>query len=193
MLHPSIRRVRRFAPGVAVTLMLVACGSTDAVTVDDVWSRASAPGQTQGVVYFDLTTAEDDTLTGASVDATVAAAAELHEVVPDDGSMDDSSMDDMAMDDESMDDESMDDMSTDEGSHDMESSDEASAMMRMQELSGGLALEANETVVFEPGGYHVMLPDLVGPLAIGDEFDLTLEFAAADDVTITVKVSETAP
>jgi len=65
--------------------------------------------------------------------------------------------------------------------------------MRMQEMEDGLALVGGETVAFEPGSYHVMLPGLVEPLEAGDEFDLTLDFAIADDVTFTVQVSDDAP
>ncbi len=154
----------------AAAIVLSACGSgDDDVTVADAWSRASAPTQTSGAVYFDLTVADDDTLVAASVPASVAVEAEIHEVVM----VDDSS----------------------EGSHDMSTDmdmDEG-GQMRMQELSDGLALTGGETVSFEPGGYHVMLPELAAPLEVGDEFELTLEFASADDVTVTVTVSETAP
>jgi copper(I)-binding protein len=56
-----------------------------------------------------------------------------------------------------------------------------------------LELPADAEVVLEPGGYHVMLIELVEPLAAGDEFDLTLEFAQAPDATVTVEVRDDAP
>ena len=65
--------------------------------------------------------------------------------------------------------------------------------MTMQELTAGLPLTAGETVSFEPGGYHVMLLDIAGPLEVGDEVEVTLDFAEADSVTITVQVAESAP
>ena len=169
---------------------LSACGSgDDDVTVADAWARASAPSQTTGAIYFDLTVADDDTLVGASVPSSVATRAEIHEVVMVDDSMDDMS-EEMSGDD--IGDDEMDDMEMSEGSDDMSSTD-MSGQMRMQEVPDGLALTGGETVSFEPGSYHVMLPELVEPLEIGDEFELTLDFAEADDVTITIQVAETAP
>ncbi len=73
---------------------------------------------------------------------------------------------------------------------DMEGMDPA---MTMQELTDGLALNAGETVTFEPGGYHVMLLDLVEPLEVGDEIELTLQFAEAGDTTLNVDVAVSAP
>lgn len=164
---------------------LSACGSgDDDVTVADVWARASAPTQTTGAVYFDLTVSADDTLVGASVPASVATRAEVHEVVMVDDSMNMSG--DMSMDDHDMDDQDMDD-------HDMDDHDMGDGQMRMQELPDGLALTGGETVSFEPGSYHVMLPELVDALEVGEEFELTLRFENADDVTVTVEVAETAP
>ena len=91
----------------------------------------------------------------------------------------------------------MHEMATDEMATDETDTDEvdtgAGQMTTMRELSDGLALSGGETVSFEPGGYHVMLPELTGPLEVGDEFELTLEFANAGAVTVTVEVAETAP
>lgn len=165
-------------------IALTACGSDDDVTVAGAWARASAPTQTSGAVYFDLTVADDDALIGASVPASVATRAEIHEVVMVDDSMDTSEdAHEMGGD--------MDDTEMSEGSDDM--GDMEGGQMSMRELPDGLALTAGETVSFEPGSYHVMLPELADPLEVGDEFDLTLDFRNADDVTITVQVAETAP
>ncbi len=169
---------------------LSACGSgDDDVTVANAWARASAPSQTTGAIYFDLTVADDDALVGASVPSSVATRAEIHEVVMVDDGMVETS-EDVSGDD--MGDDEMDDMEMSEGSDDMSGTD-TSGQMRMQELPDGLALTGGEMVSFEPGSYHVMLPELVEPLEIGDEFELTLDFAEADDVTITIQVAETAP
>lgn len=183
------------------TALLTACGSGDGdVTVADVWSRASAPTQTAGAVYFDLTVADDDTLVGATVPDSIADAAEIHEVVMVDDTMEmsgdemDMSGDEMDMSSDEMDrsDDSA-DMSMD-GSSDMgDMGDMGDGQMRMQELADGLALNGGETVSFEPGSYHVMLLGLVAPLVDGEQFDLTLEFANADDVKVTVEVAESAP
>lgn len=51
-------------------------------------------------------------------------------------------------------------------------------------------LPAGEAVVLEPGGYHIMLLDLVEPLEIGTTFDLTLEFEVEGSRTIEVEVRD---
>jgi periplasmic copper chaperone A len=53
--------------------------------------------------------------------------------------------------------------------------DDKGAMM-MQEMDGGLVIEADGHAHLEPGGNHVMLMDLQQELAPGDEVSLTLEF-----------------
>lgn len=60
----------------------------------------------------------------------------------------------------------------------------------MMHAVDGLELPAGEDVVLEPNGYHVMLIDLVQPLADGDSFELTLALAEAADVTVSVDVRE---
>ena len=170
-------------------LVLTACGGDDAaISVDDAWARTSPAGVTVGAAYFDITADDDDVLIGASVAATVAGHVEIHEVVPADEASDDMS-DDADHDDHDMSGDADDEMS---GEHDDHGGD-GEMQMVMRQLDDGLALPAGETVTLEPGGYHVMLLDLATPLATGDEFDLTLDFETADDLTITVVVAETAP
>ena len=60
-------------------------------------------------------------------------------------------------------------------------------------MRAGVALDPGTAVAFTPGGSHVMLVDLVEPLVAGDTFDVTLEFARADSVTLPVAVVESAP
>lgn len=157
----------------AVSLMAAAaCGGGDdsGASVSDTWARATSA--TVGAVYFDLEVTDDDTLVGAAVPADIAARAEIHESVPAEMSGDLDAIDDMDID----------------GMNEMDM-----GAMRMQQMTDGLPLTGGETVSFEPGAYHVMLPDLVGPLVIGDEFELTLDFATADEVTVSVEVAETSP
>ncbi len=45
----------------------------------------------------------------------------------------------------------------------------------------------------KPGGYHVMLIDLVQPLVVGEQIELTLEFANAEPQTVTVPVQAMGP
>lgn len=174
----------------AAALVLAACGGDDeAVEIDNAWARTSPMATTLGAAYFDITAADDDVLVAASVSSDVAGSAEIHEIVEAEMDMDDMDHDDMDdMDDDEMSD--MDDM--EDGDHEMDMGDGDMAMV-MQEMADGLPLPADETVSLEPGGYHVMLLDLVEPLETGDEFELTLDFENADDVTVTVTVAETAP
>ncbi|RDD61539.1 copper chaperone PCu(A)C [Ferruginivarius sediminum] len=44
------------------------------------------------------------------------------------------------------------------------------------------------TVVFEPGGLHIMLMQLDHPLKEGESFPLTLKLASGDSLDVTVKV-----
>ena len=57
---------------------------------------------------------------------------------------------------------------------------------RMVPLAGPLVIPAGESVSLAPGGLHIMLLGLTDDIRLGDTFDLTLEFAAAGEVTIPV-------
>lgn len=61
-------------------------------------------------------------------------------------------------------------------------------MMRMGELAGGLPLPENAEVTLAPGGTHVMLMGLAGPLVAGERVTLTLDFDEATDVTMDVPI-----
>jgi periplasmic copper chaperone A len=63
-------------------------------------------------------------------------------------------------------------------------------VMQMQPLADGLALEADSYLQLQPGGYHIMLFNLVQPLEAGSIFDLTLMFEQAGEVTVTIPVRE---
>ncbi len=66
---------------------------------------------------------------------------------------------------------------------------DASGVMRMREVEGGIALGKHETVTFAPGGLHMMLLGLVAPLRKGETLDITLELedGLTLDVTVPVK------
>ena len=53
-----------------------------------------------------------------------------------------------------------------------------------------LTVKANDGVTFAPGGLHVMLMGLKQQLKPGDSFPLTLDFAKAGAVTVTVAVQQ---
>ena len=60
-------------------------------------------------------------------------------------------------------------------------------VMRMRPVT---AIEVNpgEPAVLRPGGLHVMLIDLTGPLQVGQTIPLTLRFEKAGEITVQVPV-----
>jgi hypothetical protein len=61
-------------------------------------------------------------------------------------------------------------------------------VMQMRQLADGLAIPANGSVALKPGSYHVMLIGLKKPLIAGQSFPLTLTFAKAGNISVTVPV-----
>ena len=57
----------------------------------------------------------------------------------------------------------------------------------MQQISS-IPMGARGTVHLEPGGYHVMLLELLAPLAQGDTVDITLRFAEAGEAHVRAPV-----
>ncbi|MCB0992501.1 MAG: copper chaperone PCu(A)C, partial [Acidimicrobiales bacterium] len=139
-----------------------ASGAVDGLEVTGAWARTSPMMATAGAAYMQITSNDDDRIVSASVPADVAAAVEIHEVVPvemADGDMADGDMGDDEM-----------------ADHDMGDGEEPmmDMPMTMRELQGGLELPAGETVTLQPGGYHIMLLDLPDALEIGETFELEL-------------------
>lgn len=64
--------------------------------------------------------------------------------------------------------------------------------MKMQEVEK-IDVVAGTPTELKPGGYHVMLMQLVKPLELGTEISVTLKFTKAGDVVVTVPVLEEAP
>ncbi len=58
---------------------------------------------------------------------------------------------------------------------------------RMRPLES-LTLPAGKTIVFEPGGHHIMLMGLEAPLAVGDKVPLTLIFKNHPPLEVTARV-----
>jgi len=56
----------------------------------------------------------------------------------------------------------------------MHTMDMANGVMVMRELPHGLTVKPGDTVKLEPGGIHLMLMGLKGPLKEGEKFPLTL-------------------
>ncbi len=58
----------------------------------------------------------------------------------------------------------------------------------MQAVTGGLPVPAGQAVPLAPGGYHLMVFGLDGPLVAGEVLPLTLIFAKAGRVAVAVPV-----
>ena len=65
-------------------------------------------------------------------------------------------------------------------------------VMRMSEMPEGLPLEAGKAMVLAPGGRHVMLAGLTGPLVEGVSAPLTLTFSATPAMTVQAAVRQPA-
>jgi len=61
-------------------------------------------------------------------------------------------------------------------------------IMKMRQLTDGLAIPARGSVTLKPGSYHVMLIGLKKPLTVGETFPLTLTFQKAGNISVTVQV-----
>lgn len=177
----------------ALTLSAAACGSDDTageasgttaapstnapeaeVGIAGAWARPTPEGAKNGAVYFVVQSAADDVMTGVSVDASVAARAEMHETMT------------MGSDTTAMGSETTMAMGSDT------TMGMGEGGMTMQPVES-IPVKAGEDFVFEPGGYHVMLFDVAKPLKVGDSIAVTLSFQNAGDITIDVPVLEEAP
>ncbi|CAN5835397.1 hypothetical protein BH24ACT5_BH24ACT5_24370 [soil metagenome] len=146
-----------------------------AVEVGEAWTRPTPGGTDRNAVYAEFTAATDDEVVGASVDSSVAGTVELHETMMDSPTGDTANSMDMDM-----------DMNTNtawatEG-----------GMASMSPVAA-VTLPAGETVMFEPGGYHVMLVDIATPLVEGDTVDVTFMFRDGGEVTVPVVVGDGPP
>jgi copper(I)-binding protein len=63
--------------------------------------------------------------------------------------------------------------------------------MQMSPLMDGLPIPAGETVVLEPGGYHIMLIGLKQDLKAGETFKMTVTFEKAGEVELEVPIFAT--
>ena len=61
-------------------------------------------------------------------------------------------------------------------------------VMEMHQLADGLAIPAGASVTLKPGSYHVMLIGLKKPLIAGETLPLTLTFANAGNISVTVPI-----
>jgi periplasmic copper chaperone A len=68
---------------------------------------------------------------------------------------------------------------------------DASGTMAMSEVDQ-IDLPGNTTVTLKPGGFHVMLMELAGPLKKGQTFKVTLQFESGRNQTVKATVKNTA-
>jgi copper(I)-binding protein len=150
--------------------LFVSCGSDDsssssAPEITKVWARTSPMETSLGAVYMTISSKDGDELTDVSVDSSIAAMAQIHEMV----------------------------MASAETDVSMPMTTEAmSGEMVMQEVDS-IVIDAGGSVDLMPGGYHIMLMEIAAPLELGAKFDVTLTFAKAGKVTVTAEVRDEAP
>jgi len=65
-------------------------------------------------------------------------------------------------------------------------------VMKMNALPDGLVIPAGGSVALEPGGYHLMFMDLVGPLVEGRSITVTLTFEKAGTVDVVLPIGSPA-
>jgi copper(I)-binding protein len=62
--------------------------------------------------------------------------------------------------------------------------------MVMQPKAGGIPVKAGGTATLEPGGDHIMLMELTGPVEVGDDVALTLTFDDGATLEVTAPAKE---
>jgi len=60
----------------------------------------------------------------------------------------------------------------------------ADGQMVMRPKEGGITIPAGGSATLEPGGDHIMLMELTGPIAAGDVVTLTLTFGSGETLTV---------
>ena len=61
-------------------------------------------------------------------------------------------------------------------------------VMKMRPVEGGIEIPSAGLQMLKPGGFHIMLIGLNNDLKSGDTFEVTLTFANAGDITVTIPV-----
>ncbi len=62
--------------------------------------------------------------------------------------------------------------------------------MIMREIDGGFVIPAGGSLALEPGGSHLMLMDLTGPLVAGAEASVTLTFSDGSTMSFAAPVKD---
>ncbi|MGD9793003.1 MAG: copper chaperone PCu(A)C [Acidimicrobiia bacterium] len=163
----------------SIAIVASGCGGGDGpstLSVSGAWARptpASADNADNAVVYLSIVSPIDDEIVAVSVPESVAAEAQLHESME----------------------------AGDSGAHQhggssggvaSDSTGSGTAVMIMEPLAS-VPLKAKSVVNFEPGGKHIMLVGLAGPLVRGQHFDITITMKSASPLVASVAVQDNAP
>lgn len=200
---PSMhRRSRLMAVAALVAGLGAGCGAGEAapssgVEVSGAWARTTASGATTGVVYLTIRGHQTDRLESLTVPSSIAASADLHQMVTVDGTV-------VAGSDGGGgaggdhdhggggDGDGTDGDDTGSGADGGGDSGPERPLI-MKPVTGGLAIPSGRDIVLGPGGYHIMLQELAHPLAAGDSFPLVLHFQRAGEQAVDVEVRDDAP
>lgn len=71
----------------------------------------------------------------------------------------------------------------------LHSSESSGGISRMRSMESGLAIPAGTTIELKPGGTHVMVTGLSGPLRSGQMLKLTLRFEKSGERPVEVEVT----
>jgi copper(I)-binding protein len=171
------RSAKRLAPLLAIALVVAACGGGGGIKTSGAWARDAPKTAGAGAAYvvIENTGSAADAIIGASSD--VAKATEVHETyeMPPASAapMESAGMGGTE--------------SPTASGMPAASMGTGTPMMGMRKIDR-LDVPAGGKVELKPGGYHIMLIDLVRELKVGDKIEITLKFEKAGDVKITAEV-----
>ncbi|MFT5394459.1 MAG: copper(I)-binding protein [Gammaproteobacteria bacterium] len=120
--------------------------ASEHVQIMQPWSRALPAVSTNGAAYLRVNNGGTNPARIVSASSPIAAQAELHSHINEDG------------------------------------------LMKMRQITDGVAVPAGGTVAFASGGMHIMLLKLKEPLTPGKTFPLTLRFEDGGSQTVIVNV-----
>lgn len=130
-----------------------------------------------GAAYLTITSPVDDAIIGVSVDPSIAAMAETHEMVM--AEMTGTTMGGMG------------------SETTMAMGGSAATIASMGEMVmqhvDRIELPAGQAVELKPGSYHIMLMELAAPLEVGTTIQITIVFEKAGEITLDFPVLDEAP
>ncbi len=151
--------------------------AAEAPTFEGMWARTSPMEATMGAAYLTITSPVDDAIIGVSVDPSIAAMAETHEMVM--AEMTGTTMGGMG------------------SETTMAMGGSATTMAGMGEMVmqhvDRIELPAGQAVELKPGSYHIMLMELAAPLEVGTTIQITIVFEKAGEITLDFPVLDEAP